>query len=176
MHGVVARSHARSRPGHTCLHAAADSTLHADVSAAAKVANDAAAATAAAAGLPAPPKTGFSGVAATNVAAAAADNWAGALFAVPAVLGLVVAAFLREGVQLRAKDKAAGEKWARAKGGWSDPVGGWWRTTPCTSMPAAAGQPPSSAAQPGWLPATDLAVRLNQAVNNWQNGKLYKGR
>jgi hypothetical protein len=134
----------------------------------AKVTNAAAAAVATAAGLPAPPRTGFAGAAASNVAAAEADDWAGALFAVPAVLPLVVKAFLREGVQLRKKDKAANEKWKRAKSGWAD------RLAPriLAELPKSeAGALLLASKYAGPSAATDLATRLSVAVNMWQKGR-----
>ena len=101
------------------------------------------------------------------MAAAAADDWVGELCGVPGVLALIVAAFVAEGVQLRAKNKAAGEKWGNAKRGWSDRLAA---AIMRHMQNSEAGQLLLAGKYAGAGAAADLSARLNGHLNNWQKG------
>ena len=78
-----------------------------------------------------------------------------------------MAAFVAEGVQLRAKNKAAGEKWGNAKRGWSDRLAA---AIMRHMQNSEAGQLLLAGKYAGAGAAADLSARLNGQVNNWQKG------
>ena len=107
------------------------------------------------------------GAAAASAAAAAADDWFGELWAVPLMKQLVVGRFVSDGVTLRYKNKAAGEKRRRAKNGWSERLAG---AILAHLQKSEDGRLLLERKYAGAGASAALSKRLNEQVNNWQKG------